>query len=320
MLKELEKIRLKQDRDAVIYCLEPPDDSPFAAGLKNLYQHKSDNSRRGIFSRLDGKYAGESIDRYFFAVIDGKIAGALWFGYGTQNDAIADFGHVYANPEFRGLGIAPVLLRYFKADFAVSPCPAAFCTSSTEWIAKMYRDVGFTGIVPGTTAGRLMLSNRAGAIDFEDFSASYFRKEGTLAIQPGSMKYRHEADCLGTFSGKFSKRCFVSLWTGDYQQAVFHREDDSGHLLAWCDERDHFFGWCFTAAISPELRCFDFSSHENVTPREEADLVRESLSRFQETRPLLACISLEQNRKREILLSCGFRECGQLPGQLLLLR
>lgn len=320
MLKTLAHVRLKQDRAAVIHLLEPPDDSRFIAGLKDFYQHKSDHSRRGIFSRLDGKYAEEGVDRYFLAVIDGKIAGALWYGYGRQNDSVANFGHVYTDPEFRGLGITPILLQYFKEDFLFSPVLAAFCTCSTEWIAKMYCAIGFVGIVPGTTAGRLMLPNGLASTDFEAFSSAYFHRDGPIEARLGLMTYRHVIDCLGAFNGRFSQRCFILSTVVDYQQAVFCKEDGCGQLLTWCDGRDHCFGWCLATDIAPDLRCFDYAVHENVTPSEEIRLVREALSRFQNTRPLLACVFAKQNQKRTILQECGFSECGELLEYLLLLR
>lgn len=320
MLTELNRVCLKDGREALIQCLEPPDDLALTAGLQAFYQHKSDASRRSIVSRLAGQYAGDCRDRYFVAVIEGRIAGALWYGYGCKNDPVANFGHVYTAPAFRGLGITPVLLRHFKVDIAVSPVMAAFCTCSTEWIARMYREVGFAGIVPGAGSGRLMLANSCPGGDFSSFASAYFRRSGALAVFPGSMCHRHEVDCLAAFTGQFSGFGEMVWAMADYQQALFSQEDGHGRVLVWLDRREHVFGWSATAALAPDLRCFDYSVHTSVTLLEERRLLEESLAGIEATPPLLAWVGRDQERKAALLQACGFRECGRLPGRLLLLR
>lgn len=320
MLKLLEEVRLKDRSRAEIFMLEAPDDSPWPEALKRFYMHKNDGTRRAVFGALDGRYAEECADRFFFAVRDGKVAGALWYGFGRHPLAAANFGHVCTLPEYRGLGIARCLLRHFKADFTDSGAAAAFCTCSKEWIAAMYREIGFFNVVPGTGRGQLMLSNVDGVASFDEFASLRFGKGGPLSAEPGTMEYRHEADCAARFSGKFRKRTFVSNTVPDYRQSIFNVEDAAGTAFRWRDEAGHFLGWSFTAPLAPALRCLDFSCHESVTPDETEMLIRRSIELSPGDFRLLAGVFEEEKCARKILQACGFALCGHLPGVELFCR
>ena len=317
MLANLEKLTLKNGATAEIFLLEPPEASPFVDGLKTLHLEKSDTSRRWINTILDGNYTGECVDRYFFAVIDGQVAGSLWYGYGRHESPVANFGHVFISPAFRGLGITQILLQHFKRDFSQSPCLAAFCKCSREWIAKMYREIGFMGVEPGTSTGKLMLLNHADWKDFKSLEEEYYRRSTPLLVADGSMQFRHESDCLGAFTEHFSPRGMSLQWVANYLQALFLQEDGAATLLNWQDADGHIFGWCFSATISQEYEWFDYTCHPNVTHEEEAELLRQSIIHFKSGRPIVTSVKDILPHRKAILTSCGFRKCGLLPGETL---
>ena len=320
MLTSLEKVCLKNGARAELFMLEAPEDSPWREALKNFYLHKSDGTRRAISGALDGRYAGVCVDRFFFAVVDGEIAGALWYGYGRHPLAAANFGHVYTLPGCRGLGIARHLLRHFKADFTRSGAAAAFCTCSREWIAAMYREIGFFDVVPGTGRGQLMLSNLEKVNSFAAYGPLCFGKGTGLSVAAGTMAYRHEADCAGRFSGRFRKRTFLSNAVPDYRQSVFNAEEGAGELLILRDDAGGFRGWSFTAPLAPGLCCLDFSFYEPAAPGETELFVRHSVGVAPREGRLLTGIFDGEDLLRESLRACGFASCGKLPGVELFLR
>lgn len=317
MLENLAKLTLKNGAPAEIFLLEPPETSPFVDGLKTLHMEKSDTSRRWIHTILDGNYTGECVDHFFLAVNNGQVAGSLWYGYGRHKAPIANFGHVFVSPPFRGLGITQILLQHFKRDFSQSPCLAAFCKCSREWIAKMYRNIGFTGVEPGSSTGKLMLLNSDEWGDFRSLEEEYYRRGSPLLVEEGSMQFRHEIDCLGAFTDHFSPRGLSSQWLANYLQALFLQEDGAASLLNWRDDEGHIFGWGVLSTISQEYDWFDYTCHPNVTQDEEADLLQQSTRHFKSGRPVVTSVKDTLPHRKEILTSCGFRECGRLPGETL---
>ena len=321
MLTALGKYRLKNGTDLEVYCLEPPEDSIFCTMLKELYMNKTDSSRRSIFSSLDGRYAGSSCDRYFFAAAGESIAGALWYGFSRGSDKTANFGHVYTRPDFRGMGIAGILLDHFKADISASGVSAAFCTCSREWIAQMYRNIGFVPVEPGSAPGQLMLPAASPYPNFRDFAADYYSQPESCTVVSGGMEHRHAIDCTGYFSGAFRRRKFLSAQTtANFRQGVFNLEDYGADLLVWQDKRGNPYGWAFTGCLCDGLYCFDFSCHRMIGDEIREHLIRDSLARLSTGHTLTAALASDELSNIKILESCGFIRCGKLQGIVLMSR
>ena len=315
MLKKLGIEHLRSGNSMDIFLLTPPDAR--AMELLSFLQHKSDDSRRGIKARLSGAYANTCTDHYFFASIDGKIAGVLWYGYGRNPLPIANFGHVFTAPEYRGQGIATILLQYFRHSFATAPVLAAFCTCSQEWIAKMYLDIGFTGIIPGTKAGKLMLVNPPGSRNFAELLQEYYNDFNGLHLVPGTASWRHELDCLGQFANVFTSRCFLSRQLNNFQKALFLQEDGAGQVKVILNSHKRCVGWCFAMNLSGDQGArpfFDFELH-NAIPVTAAGTILSVACRELEVgmRPMLAGVLASQSPKSQILQQCGFQSLMAIP-------
>ena len=322
MINKLAAVQLEDHRIMELLKLTPPEKSPLVAHLKDFYHNYSDQSRRSIFSRLDGLYAEQCTDHFFVAVIDGEIAGCLWYGYGRHSNPAANFGNVYVREKFRGLGITNILVPYFKADFDNSGALTALCTCSKEWIVKMYRKVGFEQIAERSP--RLMLAKKDQKTDFNDLSTAYFKFVPPFRVISGTFEFRHEIDCLSLFSKElyreFNTKSFLSSAVANCQQALFMQEDGLTKVRFILDSNDHIAGWYFVYESTEKFKIFEFCCHHAISRRELIDLLSESLEKLADGMPLACGSSGDDEFKSGILSECGFIRCGELPGETLWLK
>ena len=317
MLKTLDIITLKNGEKVTIKLLVPPE-TEYSENLAVFLRHKGDESGRSIRARLSGKYQDDCLDKYFIAEIDGKLAAQLWYGYGKNSLPIADFGHVYTAPEQRGKGITTHLVKYFLADFKNSPAIAAFCLSYREWVANIYQKQGFKPVLSGHSAGPMMLANSNITEDFGDFQKLYYSPASPVTVVPGSMKYRHEIDCLLNFSLQNDKlpseRIFASNAISSFRNAYFMQEDLRGYIYCALNSKKHCVGWSF--CINPfafgeenQSPVFDWELHPFYKNRTE-EFVRQSLDLLKKKRikQAFSYCSSEFPDKIRILKNCGFKE------------
>lgn len=197
MLETLGTEPLKDGREMSIYRFTPPE-KEYAGKFKHFMRYSNNENTRSIGSRADGKYADCSVDCYFTGEIEGKIVGQVWYGWGRHEQPIANFGQVYVDQDYRGLGITSILMKYLHEDFKASPVIGAFCTCGIPSIANLYRPSGFRQIYSGSS--RLYSPGSDAPEDFNDLSEQYYEPTSTLRVVPGNMEYRHEIDCLLKFT------------------------------------------------------------------------------------------------------------------------
>ena len=316
MLEKLGSEQLECGKVAEIFLFEPPG-ADIPEKLTELMRHKGDDTLRGIQSRLNGAYVDCCVDRYFFAEIEGQIAGMLWFGYGRTTYPIANFGHVYTSPQFRRLGIATILLRYFKCDFLASPAKAAFCYSSKPHIVKNYTPLGFQPCVTGTTVGRLMLSQPPASRSFAEIQAEYYGEARQIHAVPASMRWRHDLDCLGKYTDRLlDERCFLAVAVPDFTRAYYLSEDDKDGVLLNFVGNDRCVGWAGALRMSKDpdaARTFDYVIHSDFAG-ETRSLLDEAVQQCRKAGPLFAFIRSDRTDKLELLCACGFRSVAVIPG------
>jgi GNAT superfamily N-acetyltransferase len=315
MLKELGSEQIACGKIAEIFLFEPPGpDIP--EKLMELMRHKGDDTLRGIQSRLYGAYAGCCVDRFFFAEIEGQIAGMLWYGYGKTSYPIANFGHVYTSPQFRRQGVAKILLEYFNSDFLASPAKAAFCYSSKPHIVKNYTPLGFQPCMTGTTVGSLMLSNPPVSRSFAEIQKEYYGAVKEIHVVPASMRWRHDLDCLGKYTDRlFDERCFLAATLPDFTRAYYLSEDDKDGVLLNFVGNDRCVGWAGALRMLNDAdgaRTFDYVIHSDFTG-EIHHLIEEAVIQCRKAGPLFAFVRSSRTDKLNILCSCGFQTITVIP-------
>ena len=322
MIGELGTAKLRTGETLVMKLVTAPA-AEYAEKLVHFLEHKAGDSRRSIVQRLRGDYAAFCCDKYFIGEIDGRIAGQIWYGYATTGTGIANFGHVYTEPDHRKKGITEELMKVFLDDFSKSPVRAALCGTGTPWVASIYFKYGFQAVRENATSGMLILLNKDCGGNFNEFEAEYFRPGQEIVTLPGTMEHRHDVDEMlkGALDirGMQAKRLSVSTAINSYQSAYFMAEDGQGVLSVAKATGGSVVGWSF--CLNPasrwegDAKVFDFEIHPNYVNMTER-FVRESLGLFKDkgvTRAYAYQPAVEKS-KIAVLGKAGFQEAARLSG------
>lgn len=152
-------------------------------------------------ARVSGALAGECADTYFVALDGKECVSRLWYGWGTHEGAIGNFGNFLTLEQYRGQGIGTRLLELWYADLqARNDLPLAlFCTSAPK-AAPMYAKYGMRPIADGATWGPSFMPLGKSPARFADFCESYYQPSSCLISRPATFAHRHEIDCLLKFA------------------------------------------------------------------------------------------------------------------------
>jgi len=323
MIRLLREVTLRSGEMMHISLVTPPV-GEYAEALLHFLEHKDDQTLRGIRQRIRGAYADICDDRFVVGMIDGEIAGQLWYGFPRQGSGVANFGEVYTEPKHRRKGITTLLMDDFASDFAASSAVATFCNCSRLHIAKIYMGKGFRYALPGDAFGALALV-KEGCGDPEGFAAleaEYYRLGEPLTVGLGSMVHRHDVDKLLRLAFQMRGGCPERLGpgarVGSYADALFMCEDGRGIVAVATTPARHVMGWAFflnTGAASEQCtHAFDYELHPNYAAVAE-DLLADwlQLARAQGIERIFAYSSAIDNDRRAVLAAAGFQECARLP-------
>lgn len=322
MLTHLGTVKLKKGEDLKVLLLMPLE-SGYSEKLLHFLEHKGEKSFRCIRQRLAGKYKLFATDKYFLGEVNGKLAGQVWYGYSEPGTGIANFGHVYTEPEHRGKGIANRLMEFFVADFWGGPARAALCTAGSL-AARIYLKFGFKPIRQGADCGPLiLLKDRA---DFRALANDYFAPGRPFDILPGDMRYRHDIDLVLknelALRGASAQRLGKAFSVSSYQDACFLAEDGRGAAAVAATCEHQALGWSFVASVgAPEESgspVFDFEAHPNY-PEAVPALIRAALAWAGTCgfRNVYAFAAAGDEAKLAALHAGGFDETARLPEYLL---
>ena len=152
-------------------------------------------------ARVSGALASECTDTYFVSLDGKECVSRLWYGWGTHENAIGNFGNFLTLESYRGQGIGTRLLELWYADLqARNDLPQAlFCTSAPK-AAPMYAAYGMRPIADGTTYGPSYMPLGDSPVRFADFCDAYYQPSDFLISRPVTFAYRHEIDCLLKFA------------------------------------------------------------------------------------------------------------------------
>ena len=315
MLQTLDVVELKDGRKMSIRCFTPPEQK-YADGFKHFMRFLNDENTRSVGARSDGKYADCSVDRYFIGEINGRIAGQVWYGWGCHKRPVANFGQVYVDLDFRGLGITNILMKYLHADFESSPVMGAMCTCMAPWITDIYRPYGFHQTYPDSP--RLYCPGAGSPFDFKDLSEEYYKNSSALRVLPGTMEYRHEIDCLLKFTlelkKKTAQRNFVASAVTSYQDALFKQEDKQGRIFVVLSDDGRCIGWSFCLAPLPDTTAvfLDYELHPDYEAF-ASEAVKETIAQWNGDggHSLLAACA-QESEKMSVLSDNGFKAIGNL--------
>ena len=309
MLKLLDKVKLKNEKTMTVKLFVPPEPE-FAGKFKHFMRYLSNENTRSVGSRADGKYAACAVDCYFIGEIDGRIAGQVWFGWGKHENPAANFGQVYVDVDFRGLDITKILMKYWLREFSASPVLGAMCTCSYPKIFALYEPSGFHYIYSGSS--RLCCSGSESPYDFKDLTDSYYQPTSLLRLIPGTMEYRHEIDCLLTFTSELNSwdrsRVFAASAVTSFQDAVFKQEDGRGSLYVALADNGHCIGWSFCLSPLPDVSTIfmDYEFHP-AYKNFARQLVKDTCNKwFADHDGKLFASCIKDSEKMAVLSDAGF--------------
>lgn len=192
-------------------------------------------------ARVSGALVGECTDTYFVAHEDGACVSRLWYGWGTHESAIGNFGNFLTLEEYRGQGIGTRLLEMWYADLqSRSDLPLAlFCTSAPK-AALMYEKYGMRPIAQDAAYGPSYMPLGESPARFADFCEAYYQPASCLISRPASFAYRHEIDCLLKFALSVRGESLGIGETPSAEHAILYAPDRAQMLFT---ERGTCVGW-----------------------------------------------------------------------------
>ena len=321
MLTELNLITLKSGEKMRVCLLRPPADD-LLDNMKALFEHYPEQPRRDIFQRFRGDYSLTCDDFYFVGIIDGQVAGVVWYGYAKDFRDIANFGNVYTVPAHRKKNITNILMEYFAEHFKTSVAKAVFCTCSNPWIVSIYAKHGFKPVLPGTEVGFLMLENKGVSTDFVRFTDNYYALTPgvNLTIVPGDIRQRHPIDttfyfykCL--YPELFKPRIGISSIVWNYQYALHRVEDGKGKLFTAVTDDKRVMGWAFclnpASHLEQSIGILDYEIHPEYNDFAPA-LIRETARASKDCFATInAQIPSFDTDKTKAFVAAGFRPAGK---------
>jgi len=209
-LSRLRTVRLAQGIDVTVSLLSPPAPQ-LAPELLGFLSHKPASDFRAIRQRLEGRYVGQCVDRYFLARVDGRIVSQLWYGLGNRATGIGNFGHAYTAPRFRRMGIMKLLMEELLEDFRAGPGAALLCTGEAPaW--EYYHRVGFEFVLPDPPTGHdpMALIKKQHAESFAQLEQQYFAPGRPVQTRRGTIADRHDCDRMLEFA--LTLRAAAGAW------------------------------------------------------------------------------------------------------------
>ena len=192
-------------------------------------------------ARVAGTLSDVCTDTYFVALDGDACVSRLWYGWGTHERAIGNFGNFLTLEQYRGQGIGTRLLETWYADLQDrKDLPLAlFCTSAPK-AARMYEGYGMRPIDQNATYGPSYMPLGDSPASFADFCEDYYQPSDFLISRPATFAYRHEIDCLLKFA---LLACGASLGIGEMpnaEHAILYAPERARMLFT---ERGRCVGW-----------------------------------------------------------------------------
>ena len=318
MITELDKVKLKTGEELRIKCIEVPEDK-YREKIGRFLEHKGEAWGRDIKERLEGKFINSCIDRYFVGEINGNIVSQMWYGLPRDGTGMAEFGHVYTEPECRGKGIASKLMEFLAADFQKSKGNALFCGTGNPHAAKIYRRNGFQNIEEGKETGAMVLIKSNYASNFSELENKYFEPGLEINVLPATRKEQFDVDkvfhCstgLKTIAENWHT-VFLASQVSSLRAVLFKVEDGKGLATVAKNSKGNIVGYAyilsFGSLIEEKSKILDFIIHPNYL-KNGIQILQETveIGKKQGIENIRCYVSSRDKEKSAILLKAGFKE------------
>ena len=266
----------------------------------------------------DGVYYPEVTDHFFFAEVDGKIAGRVWFAYSGKS-LHGNFGNVLTEEKFRKRGIMSELMKHCMAEIRRSPAKMLCCATGNKFAAATYVKCGFQLIYGGET-GQLCFIREG---SFLSEAKRVFSGSRIAEIRPGRIGDQFDCDKFLAYVPEVLKREYpfragpaaqVDDFRSAYQEALGGR----AVIFTALNELDECCGYAF-AVLMHGMPVLDFTVHPAYLG--DADrLVRTAAQAFQENFGMLPlyCGFAADTEKLAAVQASGMQKHTIVPNALFL--
>jgi len=271
-----------------------------------------------LYSResMNGKFAPEVIDHWFFAEVDGELAARMWFAYSAKS-GIGNFGHVETEPEYRKRGIMNEMLPPCMETVRRSPVRMLFCMTGNPVAIRGYEKVGFR-LIYGGKSGPLVF---APSEDYEAVSRRAFAGTGMAKIRTGGIGDQFECDKFLAYSesvypGHRHLRRGPAIWIYEFRSAYQEMCSGNGCVMVAENRQGTIVGYAYALNImgNPLL---DFTVHGDYAA-DAAKLLQAAVAEYRRkfSGPLFFYAASADCEKIGIAVGAGAVECAVLPGAL----
>ena len=249
--------------------------------------------------------------------IDGGLAGACLLATSTGLPSLGGFGEVATSPRFRRRGIATELCRRAVDDFRERGGQALFLGTENPGAARVYHRLGWRKL-----AGANLMANVSDGRSPEEFLVDYFRGLGPATVRAGTPADRvpmipllvspHDWHVLDSNVGMMSTRYAVQgSCLGLYRRYSALAKEGRGAWFSAVTEGGHVVGLS-TARLDRDGGCRMDAFTHGAHLRSLGDLIQAASGWGSATgaSPLWTAVSAEDEEKRSLLQSAGFRSIG----------
>jgi len=196
--------------------------------------------------RLAGGAKNLCEDVYYIATQENEAVARLWNGWGKHPGAVGNFGNFMTKENFRGQGVGKRLLSLWMEDLtARKDLPIGlFCSAMHGFLIDLYASYGFQQAVILSQSSMLYKPLGDSPKDFRELCKIYYAPTKTLRIQPASIQWRHEIDCLLKFFLSGERLSFGLPGAKSLEEALVWPQIGTAEILF--QENDRAVGWSFT--------------------------------------------------------------------------
>lgn len=212
-------------------------------------ENPEQNYSRMMRWRLSGKIADECHDTFFIAYDDNRCLSRLWHGWGNHREAVGNFGNFRTRDNFRGKGIGNQILAawFHEVTTCRNPPAGLFCSAGNtpehKYLVELYGRYGFRPAVHGTSGGALYCPLNGSPDSFQEFCECYYTPSQRLTIQPASVEWRHEIDCLLMFALRDLNQLFGLPGVSNLEDALLNPAKGKAEVIF--TDNGHCVGWTF---------------------------------------------------------------------------
>ena len=265
-----------------------------------------------------GIYYPEVTDHFFFAEVNGEIAGRVWFSYSGKS-LHGNFGNVLTEEKFRRKGIMTELMKHCMTEIQRSPVKMLCCATGNKIAAARYVRAGFQMIYGGETGQLCFIKDGS----FLSEAHRVFSGSRITEIRHGRIGDQFDCDKFLAYVPEVLKRNYpfragpaaqVDEFRSAYQETLGGR----AVIYTALNEQSECCGYAF-AVFLHGMPVLDFTVHPAYLG-DSAGLIRTTANAFREKFGLLPlyCGFAGDSQKLAAVQAAGLRKPLIVPLALFL--